>query len=309
LRLPTFALDQALGRRDIILRGGLSRKEACAAYLLLLIPFSLYIVFVVIPAFYSGYLSFTRYSGFDKPTWVGLRNYRFLLKEPLSLKSLFNTVYFASGTVLLSVVLSLVFAVLLNQPFKGRGLFRTIIYLPVVTPMLAVAFAWKFMLDPSPSGLVNYLFSMVGIESKQWLSNVKLAMPAVIFVSVWKTLGYNMIIYLAGLQEIPISLYEAAEIDGATFWQKFFYITVPLLKPVTIFVLVTSTISAFQAFEQIYGMTEGGPANSTYTLAYLIYVKAFRSLKFGEASALAVMLALIVLGLMSFYIKASFKKD
>jgi len=285
------------------LKSKLLRSEMHAAFLFLIPVFVLYIIFVVSPAISTVYLSFTQFSGFDKPTWIGFENYHRVIGDPQTQKTLFNTLYFTAGTVFLSIILSLLLAVLLNQPLKGRVLYRTIIYLPVVAPMLAVAFVWKFMFDSSPSGLINYLASIFGIEAKQWLSDTRLAMPCVILVSVWKVLGYNMVIFLAGLQGIPSQIYEAAEIDGAGFFQKFFNVTIPLLKPVTTFVFITSTINAFQAFEQIYGMTSGGPANSTYTLAYLIYVKGFRSLKFGEASALGVILVLVVLMLSMFYIK------
>jgi len=286
-----------------LLKSKLLKSEMRAAFLLLIPVFALYIIFVVAPALTTAYLSFTQFSGFGNPTWVGLENFQRVINDSQTQKTLFNTLYFTVGTVFLSIISALFLAVLLNQPLKGRAIFRSIIYLPVVAPMLAVAFVWKFMLDPSPSGLNNYLTNLFGLGAQQWLSNTRLAMPSVILVSVWKALGYKMVIFLAGLQGIPEQLYEAAEIDGANFFQKFLYITIPLLKPVTTFVFITSTINAFQAFEQIYGMTSGGPANSTYTLAYLIYVKGFRSLKFGEASALAVILVFIVFIFSMLYIR------
>lgn len=280
-----------------------------SAYILLLPIFILYFIFTIIPVGMSIYLSFTEYSGFGSPKWLKLENYTYILNDSLSIKALFNTLYFTAGTVLFSIVIALLLAVLLNHPLKGRAVFRNIVYLPVVTPMLAVAFVWKFIYDLSPSGLLNYGLSFLGIRSQQWLSNVGFAMPAVISVAVWKVVGYNMVIYLAGLQDIPEQLYEAAEIDGANALHKFLYITIPSLKPVTTFIFITSIIRGFQAFELIYGMTEGGPVNSTMTLAYLIYMRGFRSLNLGGASALAILLGVIVFILSVFYIKAIVKEE
>lgn len=288
----------------------LLKSEAYTAYLLLLPVLLLYFMFTVIPVGISIYLSLTEYSGFGTARWVGLENYQdILFNDPLFGRSLINTIYFSIGTVGFGTVIALLLAVLLNQPLRGRSIFRNIFYLPVVTPVLAAAFVWKFILDSSPSGLMNYFLSFFGIRSQQWLSDVRWAMPAVIIMSIWKGLGYNMVIFLAGLQGIPEQYYEAAELDGANSFYKFLYITVPLLKPVTTFIVITSLINAFQAFEQIYGMTEGGPMNSTYTLSYLIYVRAFRSLKFGDASAGAVLLGIIVFILSIFYIKRIVKSE
>ena len=287
----------------------LLKREIYSAYIFLSPIFILYFVFTIIPVGMSIYLSFTNYSGFGFPKWIGLDNYRYTINDDLSRKALVNTIYFAVGSVSLNTVLALLLAVLLNHPLKGRAIFRNIIYLPVVTPMLAAAFVWKFIYDPSPSGLLNYLLGFLGIPSQQWLGDVRFAMPAVILMSVWKGVGYNMVIYLAGLQGIPEQLYEAAELDGASSLYKFIYITVPLLKPVTTFIVITSTISAFQAFEQIYGMTEGGPVNSTLTLAYLIYIRGFRSLKFGDASALSVLLAIMVFAFSILYIRRIAKES
>lgn len=290
-------------------RSKLLKKEMYSAYLFLLPIFILYFIFTILPVGMSIRLSFTNYSGFGSPKWIGFDNYKSLIYDTLSRKALFNTVYFTVGCVFLSIILALLLAVLLNRPLKGRAIFRNIIYLPVVTPILAAAFVWKFIYDPSPSGLLNYLMSFVKLPSQQWLGNINLAMPAVIFMSVWKVVGYNMVIYLAGLQGIPTQLYEVAETDGANSFQKFLYITIPLLKPVTTFIFITSTINAFQAFEQIYGMTEGGPVNSTLTLVYLIYIRAFRNLNFGHASALSVMLAVIIFIFSIFYIRIIAKES
>ncbi|MCL6572047.1 MAG: sugar ABC transporter permease [Bacillus sp. (in: Bacteria)] len=287
----------------------LLKGEMYSAYILLLPIFIFYFIFTIIPVKMSIYLSFTDYSGFNVPKWVGLENYKYIINDPLAIKALFNTIYFAIGTVIFNIIMALLLAVLLNQSLRGRAFFRNIVYLPVVTPMLAAAFVWKFIYDPSPSGLLNYLLSFLGIKSQQWLSDVRFAMLAIIFMSVWKGVGYNMVIYLAGLQGIPEQLYEVAEMDGANFLYKFLYITIPLLKPVTTFIFITSTINAFQAFEQIYGMTEGGPVNSTLTLAYLIYARSFKSLEFGNASALAVLLGILVFIFSIFYIKKIAKEE
>lgn len=290
-------------------RSNLLKREMYSAYMFLLPILILYFIFTILPVGMSIYLSFTDFSGFGSPKWVGLENYKYTINDTLSKKALFNTIYFAIGSVILNIILALLLAVLLNNPLRGRVILRNIIYLPVVTPMLAAAFVWKFIYDPSPSGLLNYLLSFLGIRAQQWLNDVRFAMPAVILMSVWKGVGYNMVIYLAGLQGIPEQLYEAAELDGATSLYKFLYITIPLLRPVTTFIFITSTISAFQAFEQIYGMTEGGPVNSTLTLAYLIYIRGFRSLRFGDASALSVLLALIVFAFSILYLKKIVKES
>jgi multiple sugar transport system permease protein len=212
--------------------------------------------------------------------------------------SLRNTLQYALGTIPLGLALALALALLLNAGLKGMGIYRTTYYLPVVTSMVAVAMVWMWIYDPS-YGLLNYLLARLSsgrIAPQAWLADPGQAMAAIVAMSVWKGLGYNTVIYLAGLQGIPEHLYEAATIDGANAWQRFRRITWPLLKPTTAFILVVSVIGASQVFAQVYVMTNGGPNNATTTIVHQIFQNAFSYLKMGYASAMAfVLFALIFL--------------
>ncbi|NMB26282.1 MAG: sugar ABC transporter permease [Firmicutes bacterium] len=237
----------------------------------------------------SFVISFQKYDVLTPAKWIGLENYRWLMKSDLFKRSIVNTLQFAVGYIPLSIAVSLILAMLVNQKLKGMTVFRTIFYLPVVTSMVAVSLVWSWLFN-AKYGLINYVLSWFGITGPAWLTSSEWAMWAIVIVSVWKTAGYYMVIYLAALQNIPPELYEAADIDGAVGWHKFRHITLPLISPTTFFVLIMVTIGALKIFEQVYVMTDGGPANATVTINLLIFRNAFQFLRMGRAAAMAYVL-------------------
>lgn len=262
------------------------RKE-WSAYAFLTPSFILMGVFTLFAAGFAFYLSFHQWDVLNpsKP-YVGLSNYRELKNDAYFRQAVKNTAYFTLGTVPLSVVLGLFIALLLNRQIRGRALFRTLFYLPVVTPLIVSGLIWKWVLD-GDFGLLNYYIGKIGISPQLWLSNPSLAMPSVIMVSVWATVGFTMLVYLAGLQAIPQEYYEAAAVDGAGGWKQFRHITLPLLAPSTFFVTVYLIISSFQVFDQIFVMTNGGPLRATTTVVYYIWQAGFQQFTMGYASAMA----------------------
>jgi multiple sugar transport system permease protein len=273
-----------------------ARREERAAYLFLTPGLLLFFIFTVLPVGAALYLSFCRYDVIHAPAWLGMRNYARIWADltngGIFSQSLRNTAQYALGTIPLGMALALGLALLLNAGLKGMGLYRTTYYLPVVTSMVAVAMVWMWIYDPS-YGLLNDLLTKLSggrFTPQTWLGNPNQAMAAIVAMSIWKGLGYTMVIYLAGLQGIPEHLYEAATIDGAGAWQRFRSITWPLLKPTTAFILVISVIGASQVFAQVYVMTNGGPNNSPTTIVHQIFENAFKYMKMGYASAMAFVL-------------------
>ena len=268
------------------------RKTALIALLPSLVVFAL---FTVYPVIYSLYLSFFDCSLLGGPrTFVGLGNYAKMFANADFRVSMANTVKYAVGTVPVGAALSMLAAVLLNQKIRGRGFYRVAYFMPVVTSMVAVAIVWTWMFDPY-YGLFNALLERIGIDGPAWLADPRWSLPAVIILGIWKNLGYNMVIFLAGLQDVPTEYYESAEIDGAGAWQKFRYVTMPLMRGSIGFVLIMSTIKSFQVFGQVYVMTGGGPMNSTMVLVYYIYRQAFEFYRSGYASAVAWFLFAVIL--------------
>jgi multiple sugar transport system permease protein len=264
------------------------------AYLYLLPVLIGFVVFTLGPVLASFYLSFTHYEIGAKPVFIGLGNYRELLQSHLFWQVTGQTFYYALLYVPASVATSLGLALLLEKKIRGLVFFRTVYFLPVVTSMVAAAIIWGWLYN-SDIGLLNYLLSLVGISGPKWLQDPKWALPAIALMSVWKNAGYNMMIFLAGLANIPNDYHEAARLDGASAWERFRKITLPLLSPVMFFVLVITTIGAFQVFEQTYVMTNGGPGTSTLTLSYYIWQTAFEFFNLGSSSALSYLFFLIVL--------------
>ncbi len=227
--------------------------------------------------------------------FVGLNNYLHLFQDPLFWVALKNTAYFVAVGGPLSVGVSLGAALLLNHRLvRYKGLFRSVLFLPVVTSLVAIAVVWRYWYHPR-YGLLNYLLGLFGIAPIDWLGDPDWAMPAIILMAVWKNFGFNMIIFIAGLQAIPVSLYEAARIDGAKGWQQFRHITLPMLAPTFVFVTIITMIGYFQLFAEPYVMTQGGPSNSTLSIVLLMYVHGFRWWNIGYASAVAFVLFLILL--------------
>jgi multiple sugar transport system permease protein len=242
----------------------------------------------------SFFISFTQWDVVSPPQWIGLDNYTGLWHSDLFWEVVRNTFYFISLSVPLSVSCSLALALAVNTQLKGIALFRTAYFLPVVSSMIAVALVWSWIFNPE-YGLLNYLLQLFfGIKGPAWLDSTSWALPAMVIVTVWKGLGYSMVIFLAGLQSIPLDLHHAATMDGAGIWRRFWKITLPMLSPTTFFVLVITLINSFQVFEQTYVLTKGGPADSTLTMSYFIYQNAFQFFQMGKAAALSYVLFAVI---------------
>lgn len=247
-------------------------------------------LFIIIPIFCSFGLSFSEWDLLNEIHFVGLSNYKSVFTEPEFLQILINTVVYAVSTTVFAVLIPLFIASIINNKIKGSELFKTIYFLPFITPAVVIAIVWAWIFDPN-IGLVNTLFH----THYTWLFSTKLAMPVLIFVSVWKLIGYNVVLFLTGFSTIDKSVYEASKIDGATAYQIFFDITVPLLKPTIYFVTTVTAISSFQIFDLIYVMTQGGPNDSTNVIVYSIYKYAFEYFDIGKSCALAYILFAIIL--------------
>ncbi len=239
-------------------------------------------------------LSFTHYNIGQFPAFTGIANYRELFHSDLFWRVVLNTCYYVVLYVPASIAVSLALALLIEPSIRGISFFRTVYFLPVVVSIVAAAIIWSWMYN-SDVGLLNYLLSFLGIAGPKWLDDPHWALPAIAIMSVWKNAGYNMMIFLAGLASIPKDYHEAARLDGSNAWNRFRHITLPLLSPVTFFVLIVTTIGAFQVFEQTFVMTNGGPGVSSLTLSYYIWQMAFRFFDLGGASALGYILFLLVL--------------
>lgn len=265
-----------------------NRKGDLTAAILALAPALLVFgLFNIYPLLDTAYLSLFEWDGLSpQRLFVGLQNYRELLSSGVLWNSLRATAYYTFGVIALSIPLGLGVAVLLNSGIRGTTFYRTLYFLPVVTATVAAAVVWTLMLDPG-SGLLNVALRRIGITAPSWLRSPTWAMPAVILVGVWKRLGFNMVVYLAGLQGIPREYYEAAEVDGAGRWALLRRITVPLLAPTTALLTVMALIDSFLLFDQVYVMTGGGPAGATDVIGYLLYRHAFRYFNMGTASAIA----------------------
>lgn len=281
-----------------------ARRQALAGYLFVAPAMVIFFVFTLLPVAIALYLSFTNYDVFTKMDWIGAANYQDVFQDELFWRALWNTSTYTVWSIPLAMALGLGLALLLNQKLRGLGLYRTIYYVPVVTSMVAVAMIWLQLFDPL-YGVISNALESLGIKGIDWLGDPNLAMPSIIAVSVWKVIGWNMLIYLAGLQGIPDYLKEAAAIDGANRWQTFWKITLPLLQPTTFFIFVTSLIGAFQVFDVVYVMTGGGPANATTTLVHQIYNAAFKALDMGYAAAMSFVLFGIILVVSLFSMRAT----
>jgi multiple sugar transport system permease protein len=254
-----------------------------------------YTIFRFYPVVYAFYMSLHDWQLLRKAQiFVGLDNYITLFTDPLFLQVIGNTFYFALGVTLLSTTLAVILAILLNPIKNGSVLLRLIYFLPVMTSTIAIATIWLWLYQPR-FGLFNQALSLVGLPRVPWLLSTRWAMPSLILMSVWGGVGFNMVIFLAGLRSIPSTYYEAAAIDGASGFQMAWFITRPLLSPVITFVLVTSLISGFNVFQQVYLMTRGGPQNSTLVLALHIYDYAFLRLFMGQAASMAFVLFAMVI--------------
>lgn len=246
-------------------------------------------VFIIIPVICSFSLSFADWDLLNDIHFVGLSNYKAILSEKYFLQVLSNTFIYTIAVSVLGVIIPLILACILNTKIKGAELFKATLFIPYITPMIVVSLVWQWIFDPN-IGLANQVLS----TNLNWLYDKHLAMPVLIFVSVWKLIGYNVIIFLSGLATINQELLESSKIDGANFFQTFKNITIPLLSSTIFFVIVITSISSFQAFDLIYMMTQGGPENSTNVMVYSIYKYAFQYFEVGKASAVAYILFTII---------------
>ncbi len=261
------------------------------------------VLWLGIPMLAAFALSFTHWDLFGRPEFVGLRNYiNLLFHDRRMWATLFNTAYFTAGTVTLGTTLALLLAAAVHQVSFGQTLFKSIYFLPVICSMTAIAALWRWLFS-GDFGLLNLYLERIGISAPDWLNDTRFAMPAVILMSVWKGVGFPMIIFLAGLHDIPAVYYEAAEIDGADRRRQFLHVTLPQLSPIILFVVVTSVIGCFQTFDQIYMMTSGGPMGSTRTIAFYLFENAFVFYKFGNACAIAYVLFVLLGGFTHFSIR------
>jgi len=294
---PEAAISNRAGS---VRRPGRSRWERLAynenfwAYLFLTPTIIGLLVFSVGPILAALYFSLTKWNVVSAPIWQGVANYQKLLRDALFWTALRNTFRYMLGFIPLSMSVSLVLAVALNQRVRLQSLFRTLYFTPSVCSIVAMAIVWRLMFDRD-LGLLNYLLGFVGVERVPWLMTPRTAMPAVIIMSVWQGIGFPTLLWLAGLQGVPQSYYDAAEVDGAGRWAIFRYVTWPFLTPTGFFMLILACINSFQVFQQTFILTQGGPRRSTYTLVYQIYDKAFRNFEMGYACALAYVLFASVL--------------
>lgn len=271
--------------------------EAVHAYLFILPSLLGMAVFVVLPVIISAGLSFTSWNLLQPPQFVGLANFiRLFTDDPVFMIALKNTVYYSVLTIPGTILVSLILALLMNRMVIFPSLFRTLFFLPYVCTMVAVAMTWRWIYNVD-FGLLNYLLETIGLEPQRWLQDPALVIPSLAIMSIWKTAGWGMVIYLAGLQGIPEHLYEAARLDGANFFQQTVYITVPLLAPTTFFLVIMSFIGSFQVFDQVYMMTSGGPGYASTVYNYYLYANAFRYFRMGYAAAMAWVLFFILFAL------------
>ena len=297
--MATAAASKPTLRRRL----GLGSRGGLAGYVFVAPSLIFLLIFVILPILLAFYYSLTEYDLMSAPRFAGTKNYAKLFDDVRYPRAVTNTLYFAFGTVPTGIVTSLLLAVLINRQIRVIFAFRALFYMPVVSSFVSVSLIWLWMYEPQ-FGLLNDTFELVGLPRLKWLRSAPTAMLAIIIMSVWKNMGLNMVIYLAGLQGIPGHLYEAAEIDGAGRVAQFFKVTLPLLAPTTFFVVIVYFIGALQMFVQVWIMTQrepgsgsygvGGPLDSTITVVVLIYENAFAYLKMGLASALSFALVLVI---------------
>ncbi|WP_102194057.1 carbohydrate ABC transporter permease [Microbacterium aurantiacum] len=274
-------------------RSRLHRREHLAAAAFIAVPALGFLIFIAYPLLFAVYASFTKWNGLGEPVPNGLDNYVEMWNDPYFWQAMGNTVFMMIG-IPIGLVISLLLALALNRKMRGTTFFRTVYYVPVISSLAAVAILWQWAYN-GDFGLVNQVLAFFGIDGPNWLQNADTAKPAIVIMAVWKGLGFSMLLYLAALQSVPRHLYEAAAIDGAGALSQFRHITIPMLRPVTFFLVVTSIIGGAQIFIEINIMTPtGGPEFSTASIVWYIWQKAFNYLQMGYATAMSVVLGLLV---------------
>jgi len=277
-------------------RASHQRRTAVGGYLFVLPSVLLFASFVAIPLAYALYISFNTWSILSPPIWLGLDNYRRIIHDEVFFISLRNTVVYTVMYVPIMTSLALLAALAANRPLRGQTFFKALIFVPAITPSIIVGVVWLYIYDGNV-GLANAALRGLGFDPIIWLADQQTVLPALVIASVWQRFGWFMILFLAGLQDIPGDVKEAAQLDGASAWQSFWHITVPLLKPVFAMVFILGVIGAFQVFDLVYVMTGGGPVYATHTLSFYIYQKAFTSLDMGYAAAMSYIFFLIMFAL------------
>lgn len=268
-------------------------RETLTAYGLLMPILVFFVVFQYYPILKSVAISFMEYGLLLPETpWVGLENYVLQFQDPLFLSALRNTLVFVVGAVGVGVTLALVLAVLVERTGRWAKIYRTLYFIPVVTSLMATSMIWRWLY--APNGLLNFLLTLFGLDPQPWLLSESLALPSLIVLTIWKNLGFDLVLFSAALQSIPKSYYEASSLEGASAWQDFWYITLPQLRPIILLVSITAVIRSFRVFTIILAMTQGGPINATRTIVYHIYEQGIQYDEMGYASAAAVILLFIV---------------
>jgi len=295
-----------------IKKSNLYRDEHRAAFLFILIPVIGFILFSMIPFLISLYASFTDWNGIGQMNFIGLKNYQNLFQDKYFWQTLSNTFYMMIG-IPIGLLISFLLASALSRKIVGKTIFRVIYYIPVVSSLAAISILWQWAYN-GDFGLVNQVLDLVGIEGPNWLQNVSTVKPAIIIMAVWKGVGYSMLLYLAAIQSVPRTFYEAAELDGASAFQRFRYITWPMVKPITFFLIVTNIIGGSQLFTEVNIMTPtGGPQYASATVVWYLWRQAFSNWKMGYASAISVVLGIIIfiITALQFYMnrRSSYKLD
>ena len=287
--------DTYVPRQHNLWRRFWSRSNERVGYLFILPSFLHLLTFLLIPLVFSLYLSFTNWRGpnLQNAPFIGLENYQYLLRDRLFWEAMQHTAYYTVLYVPGVMIASLLVALVMNQKLRAVYFFRTLFYMPVISSWVAVSIIWITLLDPQV-GILNYVLQQVGLAPANWLGDPSTAMIAIVIISIWKNLGFQMVIWLAGLQAIPVELQEAAAIDGANRTQTFFRITLPLLAPTTFFLAITGVIGSFQVFSPIYVITGGGPRGSTDVVVYHIYTRAFEAYDMGYAASQAWVLFAVI---------------
>lgn len=284
----------------------MKRKTQTFHFYLFILPWILgFLIFSLYPILASLFYSFTDYNITSSPTFIGFNNYISAFHDEIFWRSIKATLYYTALSVPIGLLLSLFFALLLNQQMFGKGLFRTLMYLPSMISGVSMSLLWVWIFNPQ-YGMANYLLSLVGIQGPAWLSSETWAVPSLIIMSFWTT-GEGMVLFLAALQGVPKSLNEAAILDGANWFDRFRNVTIPMISPVFLFQLIINVINSFQVFTQAFVMTQGGPHYATTFYVYNIYQKAFVDFKMGFASSLSWMLLIVVMAVTALIMKFSNK--
>lgn len=291
------------------MRKGKIKRSSLSGYLFILPSFVLLLAFHVIPIFMTAGYSFTDYNVIQAPEFVGVSNYKSLVEDPYLISSLINTAIYTVIVVPVQTILSMVIAYLLASKCRNTygSLVRSVLFVPVITSMILTAAVWRLLLSSNPEGVINSIAGIFGFDPINWLGSSWPALFSVCLIGIWKNVGYFMVIFYAGMMDIPSDLYEAAKVDGAGSVRQFFSITLPMLKPITYLVVTLGTIWSFQVFDLVYTLTGGGPGRATMTLVLTIYNSAFKDYKMGYASAVSMVLLMVVL-FISFLQKVVFQE-